>query len=122
MIEVQHLTKTVEFVRDEDADGSAGADSTTYRVNGEDSDSTSVEDILTTIEDMSSEGEADGSPQGEEFEISFTFHRNTSTFTEMTLGFTLYDNNFYLVSFDGEERLLVNRNDVANLEELFEAL
>lgn len=46
MIEVQHLTKTVEFVREEDADGSAGTDSTTYRVNSEDSDSTSVEDIL----------------------------------------------------------------------------
>lgn len=71
---------------------------------------------------MSSEGEADGSPQDEEFEISFTFHRNTSTFTEMTLEFTLYDNSFYLVSFDGEERFLVNRNDIANLEELFEAL
>lgn len=36
----------------------------------------------------------------------------------MTLEFVQYDNNFYLVSFNGEQRLLVNRNDVAGLSEL----
>ena len=40
----------------------------------------------------------------------------------MTLSFIRYDNSFYLVSFNGEERLLVNRNDVAALKEAVQAL
>ena len=66
-------------------------------------------------------GEAEGSAEsaiGTSPEISFTFHRNTEDFSEMTLEFVQYDNNFYLVSFNGEQRLLVNRNDVAGLSEL----
>ncbi len=129
-------TKTIEFVREEseesdDADSDDESDEddedsddteTTYTIDGEEVDSSSVEDLLTAIEDLAAESEADGDAVGEGFEISFTFYRNTATFAEMTLGFIQYNNSFYLVSFNGEERLLVNRNDIAELEELFDVL
>ena len=50
--------------------------------------------------------------------LSFVFHRSTDAFSEMTLSFTRYDNSFYLVSFNGEERLLVNRNAVTDLVDM----
>lgn len=138
-IEVSYggATKTIEFVREgqdgegseeESSDGSGSDESSdesseaTYLVDGEEADSSDVEAILDGLDEMVAEGEAEESNQDDEFEMSFTFKRNAQTYTEMTLGFIRYDNNFYLVSFDGEKRLLVNRNDVIDLEGLFEAL
>ena len=57
--------------------------------------------------------------EGEEDDyVSLLLGRNTEDFSEMTLEFVQYDSNFYLASFNGEQRLLVNRNDVADLSEL----
>ena len=116
-------TETLEFVRESvDGDDVDESTDTSYRIGGEDADAAAVESMLDAVTGMSAEGEATGSPEEEGFELSLTFRRNTDTFSEMTLGFTKYNNSFYLVSFNEEERLLVNRNDVAELEEMIEAL
>lgn len=90
-----------------------------YSEDGAELSELDAENLLEALEDMQSEGEGSAENAiGASPEISFTFHRNTEDFSEMTLEFIQYDNNFYLVSFNGEQRLLVNRNDVADLSEL----
>lgn len=132
-------TKTVAFVRDTseegdaegsedtadeaDADGSTASETveTSYAVDGQEADAGAVEDLLDAIDALQAEGEVEAVDTStlDAAEITFTFHRSTETFSEMTLSLIPYDNSFYLVSFNGEERLLVNRNDVAELEELY---
>ncbi len=120
---------TIEIVReeveneDEDSeDDSSEEIETSYFIDGEEADADDIEALLDALDDLSAESEASGEATENSFEVSFTFHRNTSAFTEMTLGLTRYDNSFYLVSFNDQERLLINRNDVTDLEELIEAL
>lgn len=92
---------------------------TSYSIDGAELSELDVENLLEALEEMQSEGEGSAeSAIGTSPEICFTFHRNTEDFSEMTLEFVQYDNNFYLVSFNGEQRLLGNRNDVADLSEL----
>ena len=116
---------TVSFVRTEeqDDDGETVV-STSYEVDGASADASAVSSLTDTIDGMESEGEGtiDAAQGGADAELAITFHRTASTYETMTLSFIRYDNSFYLVSFNGEERLLVNRNDVAALKEAVQAL
>ena len=113
-------TKTLAITRTEETDDDGDTETVaSYTLDGESLEDVDAEELLDAIDALEAEGEgsassaAEGSP-----ELSFVFHRNTETFSEMTLSFTRYDNNFYLVSFNGEERLLVNRNAVADLTDM----
>ena len=113
-------TKTLAITRTEETDDDGDTETVaSYTLDGESLEDVDAEELLDAIDAFEAEGEgsassaAEGSP-----ELSFVFHRNTETFSEMTLSFTRYDNNFYLVSFNGEERLLVNRNAVADLTDM----
>lgn len=116
---------TVSFVRTEeqDDDGETVV-STSYEVDGASADASAVSSLTDTIDGMESEGEGtiDAAQGGADAELAITFHRTASTYETMTLSFIRYDNSFCLVSFNGEERLLVNRNDVAALKEAVQAL
>lgn len=45
-------------------------------------------------------------------------HKTAPTGSTIRLLFSRYDNSFYLVSFNGEERLLVNHNAVTDLVDM----
>ena len=120
-------TTSIELVRDdstnggesddEDDEDEARADS--YLVDGEEADADAVEELLDAIDALSSEGEADGETVGDEDpEVAIMFHRSTEAFETVILGFTRYDTSFYLASLNGDARLLVNKNDIANLKDL----
>ncbi len=115
---------TINFIytTEEDDDGEETL-SVSYEIDGEEASAESVEAFLDAIDALAAESEGSLSgAAGTDSALSITFYRNTSSFTEMTLSFIKYDNSFYLVSFNDSARLLVNRNDVSELIELFEAL
>lgn len=116
---------TVSFVRTEEQDDDGEtAVTTSYEVNGASADANAVSSLTDAIDGLESEGEGtiDAAQGGTDAELAITFHRTASTYETMTLSFIRYDNSFYLASFNGEERLLVNRNDVAALKEAVQAL
>lgn len=116
-------THTVAIVRtvETDDDGNE-TEETSYTVDGTEVLARTVENLLDALDALDAEGEAVEEPASTEAEITFTFYRSTETYSEMTLSLIPYDNSFYLVSFDGQERLLVNKNDVADLIDLYESL
>lgn len=119
------VTKTIELAHEQtetDADGDGELDvETTYTVDGAEADADDVEALLDALDALASEGTDDAATAGEA-EVTFVFHRNTETFAEMTFALSRYDNSFYLLSFDGASRLLINRQDVEELRELIDAL
>ncbi|MBE6999691.1 MAG: DUF4340 domain-containing protein [Ruminococcaceae bacterium] len=84
-------------------------------------DEVELDDTLTeTFIDYLSYMEADGTVEGigelAEPEITVVFHRNTGDeFAEMTFSIHPYDQSFSVVSFNGESRILVNKNHVGEL-------
>ena len=100
--------------------GDDGEEETTCTIDGVEILTREVENLTDALDALEAEGEAtDPLPEGSVAEISFTFHRSTETYADMTLSLIPYDNSFYLVSFNGQERLLVNKNDVADLIDLY---
>ena len=106
----------------DDADtDDAHADS--YLVNGEEADGDAVESLLDAIDALTSEDSTEGgASEGASAEVTLVFHRNTESFTTVTLSFTRYSTSFYLADLDGDARLLVNKNDVAHLKDLVSEL
>ena len=110
-------TRTIVISRATD-DG--GEEETTCTVDGVEVLPREIENLTDALDALEAEGEAtDSLPEGSAAEISFTFHRSTETYADMTLSLIPYDNSFYLVSFNGQERLLINKNDVADLISLY---
>ena len=105
---------------DEDGGGELDVE-TTYTVDGAEADAGDVEALLGALDALASEGVDDTAEPGEA-EVTLVFRRNTDTFSEMTFALSRYDNSFYLLSFDGASRLLINRQDVEELRELIDAL
>lgn len=112
--------KTLAITRTEETDDEGETETTTsYTLDGAELASSDAEELLDAIDALESEGEGDSASAADASpELSLTFHRNTETHSEMTLSLTRYDNNFYLVSFNEEERLLVNRNAVTDLSNM----
>lgn len=91
-----------------------------FLMNGEEVDSDLVNDVLDTIYSMSSTGTTDDTPGAAE--ITFAFHRDTDTFTDINLGFYRFNSSTCIVGFNGETRLAVARTDVVNLIEAVNAI
>lgn len=125
-ITLEGRTVSVSFTRTSEGEGDDLEVETTYYRDGEELDSQAVEALIDAIDALEAEGSVDAET-GESvvdrgFDLSVVFHRTGASHTTMTLGFSAYDNSFYLVSFNDRETLLVNRNDVKDLEELAGAL
>ena len=58
----------------------------------------------------------DAAPSQNTDELTFTFHRNTETFPEITISYAPYDSSFYQMTVNGVTQLLVNKRDIANLK------
>jgi hypothetical protein len=113
----------IERVYAEKSDGTTGEASVTYTFSyfGTVLDASAGEAVLEAINGLKSTGSAEASIGRGEV-ISFTFHRNTATFKDMTLTLYKYDSTSDLVSFNGEMRLLVSADEVDKLVESVKAL
>ncbi len=92
-----------------------------FYLGGRELDAEAGQAVLDAIYNLKSSGEAEGSVSGAAGrgeKLSFTFRRNTATFTEMTLTLYKYDSENDLVGFNGETRLLVPVEDTEELAEL----
>lgn len=88
----------------------------TYSINGETVNSELVQAFADRLSSLASEGTSDSYNNSAAPEITVVFHRNTDDdFAEMTFTLTPYDSSFYIAGFNGYQRILVNKKDVAEL-------
>ena len=119
------VTKTIDFEHtrsEDDGDGDGEADiETAYTVDGQECDASEVEELLDALDALETEDVVqDAEPA--EAAVRIVIYRDTETYSEMELSLSRYDNSFYLVTFNGASRLLVNRVDVEAVIEAIEAL
>ncbi len=105
------IKKSLEETADDDGNTT---EAYVYKLDGEELTDVSFLDDLT---EMVSTGSATGLTPERGAEISFTFYRDTETFSEVTLTFYQYDSSSCLVGLNNETRLFVAREDVVSVVE-----
>lgn len=73
--------------------------------------------VFADLISLESSGSQDGLSPERSAEISFVFHRNTDDFQTIELTFYQYDSTSCLVGFNGETRLMTDRDAVVELVE-----
>ncbi|MDP4108855.1 MAG: DUF4340 domain-containing protein [Bacillota bacterium] len=109
----------ISFLRK--GDGKSGNKTTSYKVNGADADSKAVEAFLKSITDLEKVDETNDKSGAKTPEVSVTFHRNTEYFKTMTLTLSPLG-DYYLVTFNGESRLLTGKDGVSSLKDALSAI
>ena len=104
----------VSFTKSENADGEA-----VWLLDGEEKE---LQPILDRLNEMLPSDSGSEKESGTSMLLSFTFHRNTDTFSTVVLEFYDYDSGSCLVSLDGTARLLVARSDLSALLDSIRAL
>ena len=104
----------VSFTKSENADGE-----TVWLLDGEEAE---LQPILDRLNEMLPSDSGSEKEPGTSMLLSFTFHRNTDTFSTVVLEFYDYDSGSCLVSLDGTARLLVARSDLSALLDSIRAL
>ena len=104
----------VSFTKSENADGEA-----VWLLDGEEKE---LQPILDRLNEMLPSDSGSEKEPGTSMLLSFTFHRNTDTFSTVVLEFYDYDSGSCLVSLDGTARLLVARSDLSALLDSIRAL
>lgn len=111
------ITLTHEETTDEDGETSTETISISSGVT---LDQDAVDAAFESLQSLESQGTAASDAGQREPVLSITFHRNTETYSELTLTFSTYDSANYLVTFQGESRMLASKSDVRNLMDLLE--
>lgn len=121
-ITLDGTTYTISFdVTETEEDGETVTD-TLYTWDGQELDSSDVENMLSAINGLTATGDSSGSG-GETQLVSFTFHRNTEDqFAQLTLTLSAWDTGSCLASFTGEGSRLVDRSAVTGLTEQIQTL
>lgn len=106
---------------DETSDSSDSSGETVWKM---DEQEISMDDIVDALDDMMSSGSDENAEAEGSAEISFVFYQDSENFAEVSLQFYKYDSDDYIVSLDGQTRLLVSKDTVDSLvdavNELFE--
>lgn len=113
------VTNTISFDEQEGETTADGGDTVTesvplYTCNGEELDSTAVESVLSAIDGLSATGDDSGAAEGELL-ASFTIHRDSTYFSQLTLDLYAYDTSSCLAVFNGGTPRLVDRSAVTTL-------
>lgn len=83
------IEKTTQAVEDEDGETS---EETVYLLNGEELDSDSVEQLMSSLDAMESTGSVDNAAPGAQ-ELRFTFHQDSESWPQVELVFYQYDSS-----------------------------
>lgn len=120
-ITLDGTTYTISFDETEtEVDGETET-TTRYTWDGQELDSTDVESMLSAVNSLTAAGDASGSADGSPL-VTFTFHRNTNDFSQLTLTLYPWDTGSCLAVFTGESGRLVDRSAVTDLTEQIQAL
>ena len=115
-ITIDGTNHTLGIERTEETDDEGNTEEViTYYIDGEEADQDLAETFLDSITGLTADGQAEGGELQSSGDVMITFYRNTDNYKEMPFILSKYDSSFYLVSFNEEARLLVNKNDVASL-------
>jgi len=88
----------------------------TYSVGNTELDTDLTETFINYLSDMQAEGSATEAGEAGETELEMVLYRNTNNaFARMEFKISAYDQNFSLVTFNGESRILVSKKDVQEL-------
>lgn len=71
-----------------------------------------IQELLNQITALTASDKGTAKTTENEAQLSLIFHRDRETFPEVELMFYPYDSDHFLVSLNGEARLLVKQNDV----------
>lgn len=118
-ITLDGTTYTISFDETE-VDGEAET-ATLYTWDGQELDSTDVESMLSAVNGLTAAGDASGTADDSPL-VTFTFHRNTDDFGQLTLTLYPWDTGSCLAVFTGESGRLVDRSAVTDLTEQIQAL
>jgi len=109
----RNISITSKEVTDEDGNQSVQY---TYSTGDTALDTTLTETFINYLSDMTAEGTTETPETFGETELEMELYRNTGdAFSRMEFSITAYDQNFSLVSFNGESRILVSKKDVQEL-------
>lgn len=106
-----NLKKETEETTDEEGNTSAQY---VYQLDGE---TVEVTDTLDALQSLTASGRADGASASGDAVLSLVFHQDVENFSEVRLAFYSYDSKSYLVSLNGEARLLVSQDDLNSILE-----
>ena len=98
------------------------ADDLVYKLDGKQISPSRFNDFFTSIQTMTSEGDADKTVQTEDAPIVVTYHLTRKGFETMTLRLKPVDSSFYVSDLNGDAGKLVNKRAVEKLIRTFEAL
>lgn len=120
------VTNTISFDEQEGETTADGGDTVTetvplYTCNGAELDSASVEAVLNAIDALSASGDFNDTNKGE-LMASFTIHRDSTYFPELTLELYAYDTSSCLAVFNGGTPRLVDRSAVTTLTDALDDL
>lgn len=106
-------------VETENEDGTTSTETTSVSA-GVTLNQDTVDDAFESLQVLESQGTPSADAGQREPVLSITFHRNTDTYSDLTLTFSTYDSTNYLVTFGGESRMLASKSDVRNLMDLLD--
>ena len=106
-----NLKKKTEETTDEEGNTSAQY---VYQLDGE---TVEVTDTLDALQSLTASGRADGASASGDAVLSLVLHQDVENFPEVQLAFYSYDSKSYLVSLNGETRLLVSQDDLNSILE-----
>ncbi|NLO46236.1 MAG: DUF4340 domain-containing protein [Clostridiales bacterium] len=112
-------TSKITVTRAKDSDGE---ESTSYTMDGKTITASDYDAFFSSVQSMRAESSTNEAKTGGDPFLTVVYHRNTSNFKTMTLKFVPFDSSFYLVEFNGENRLLVNKNDVSDAVAAFKKI
>ena len=117
-VTVDGKTHKIVIARSKDKSGNDKVD---YTLDDKTITASDYDDFFSAVQSMLAESTTDKAVEGEPT-VKIIYHRNTETFKDMTLSFTPFDSSFYLVTLNGESRLLANKLDVEKAINAFNAI
>ena len=109
--ETYHVEHTAEESTDDEGNTT---EESVWTLDGTEID---FQPVFTDLISLESSGSEDGLSPERSAEISFVFHLNTDDFHTIELTFYQYDSTSCLVGFNGETRLMTDRDAVVELVE-----
>ena len=94
----------------------------TYKINGEKVDGGALLDDLDSIEAMKTTSTPEKAEGKASPALTLTFDQSRSGFETMVMTFTKYDDDYYLVTFNGSSALLLSAKDYGYIADDVEAL
>lgn len=124
-LSIERTEQEVEEETTDSTDESAGTTTEvvcTYYRNGKECDESDFKNLYQTI--ISVYGDramtAEESPVDVDPSVTVVFHTSLESFPEVTIEYTYFNSNFFEATVNGETQMLVNRNSITSLLEIFD--